>query len=231
MITAIALDDEPLALKVLESFCSRHENLELVKTFTDPDKAARYLRKFPVDLIFLDINMPSITGTAFYQALQRDLPVIFTTAYAEYAVEGFNLKAVDYLLKPYSYERFDQAMSRLQERYANLGVFEKEDAHFFVRSDYSLVKILYADILFIESLNDYLKIHLKDKSEVVTRMTLINISKKLPAERFVRVHRSFVVAAEKIKSIRNKSIQLADRTIPIGNSYESTFQSFLTESE
>ncbi len=229
MITAIALDDEPLALKMLESFCSKHPEIDLVKTFADPEKAAKYLRKFPVDLIFLDINMPSVSGTDFYQSLQRALPVIFCTAYAEYAVEGFNLKAVDYLLKPYTYERFEQAVSRLKERYVNLGSNNNEDAHFYVRSDYSLVKVVLADILFIESLDDYLKIHLKDSTEIITRMTLVNITRKLPTDRFIRVHRSYVVATENIKSIRNKSISLAGRVIPIGNSYEKSFQTFLAE--
>src|ERR1700712_4475311 len=176
MIKAIAIDDEPPALKVIENFCGRIEALQLEKTFTMPAEALKHLRKFPVDLIFLDIQMPSINGIDFYKAVRQDTMVIFTTAFSEYAVEGFNLSAVDYLLKPFTFSRFQQAVEKATEYYQ----FKKQTAndtpkYLFIRADYSLLKIALTDIVYIEGLDDYLKIHLVNASPVVARMTMKNM--------------------------------------------------------
>ncbi len=224
MIKAIAIDDEPPALKVIESFCSHAENIDLEKTFTSPNEALKYLRKFPVDLIFLDINMPSITGIDFYKSLERETMVIFTTAYSEYAVEGFDLNAVDYLLKPFTQERFQQAIKKANDYYAytrqSPGTINQS---LYIRADYSLIKINYEDIVLIESLDDYLKIYLSNDKIIVARMTMKSMVEKLPASEFIRVHRSFIVPFNRITQVRNKIISIADKEIPIGGNYEEGF--------
>lgn len=224
MITAIAIDDEPPALKVIEQFCNKVEFIKLVKTFTKPHDALKYLKKFPADLIFLDVKMPSLSGIQLHKELRQDTMVIFTTAYAEYALEGFNLSAVDFLLKPFTFERFNQAAAKANDYYKILHRMDNTSMQYlFIRADYSLIKIDIADILYIEGLDDYLKIHLTNRNPVVARMTMKGIIEKLPAKEFIRVHRSFIVALKKIDSIRNKTILLAGIEIPVGISYEENF--------
>lgn len=222
MMTCIAVDDEPLALDIIEEFCKRTPSLSLQKTFTDTAEAAKYLRKFPVDLLFLDIQMPHMSGIEFYKQYAQDKMVIFTTAFSEYAVEGFNLNAVDYLLKPIDLARFQQAVSRAQEFYAYHNKTEKESQNLFVRSEYSLVKIPLTDILYIETLDDYIKIHLKDRKPVLTKMNLKAVSERLSND-FVRVHRSYIVPMSRILSVRGKTIQLDHTEIPIGVKFEEEF--------
>lgn len=230
MIKAIALDDEPPALKVLENFCGRADLIDLVKTFTNPREAARFMTKFPVDLLFLDIRMPSISGLEFYKMVPQDTIVIFTTAHREYAVEGFNLSALDYLLKPFTFERFMQAVNKSVDFYRFY--HQKEDAaqqYIFVRADYSLVKIMLNEILYIEGLDDYLKVHFPSKKPVVTRMTMKSIMEKLPEKEFIRVHRSFIIPLSKIEKVRNKMISIGGISIPVGSSYEKAFNDIYTD--
>lgn len=220
---AIAIDDEIPALKTIERFCAKVDFISLQKTFNQPNEALKYLRKFPVDLLFLDINMPSLSGIDFYKAIEQETMVIFTTAYSEYAVEGFNLNAVDYLLKPYSYERFLQAVNKANDYF----LYQRQSdnsQYLFIRADYSLIKIDIADILFIEGLDDYLKIHLAGQKPLVARMTMKTMQEKLPAKDFIRVHRSYIIAINRIINVRNKTIALEnDINIPIGSSYEADF--------
>jgi len=224
MIKAIALDDEPPALKVVESFCSRVDFIDLVKTYTNPEDALKHLAKFPVDLLFLDIKMPSVSGIQFRKKIPEDIMVIFTTAYSEYAVEGFNLNAVDYLLKPFTYERFLQAVNKAGDFYKFYHHYEPAvHQYLFVRADYSLVKVFLSDVLYIEGLDDYLKIHLTDRKPLVARMTMKGMLEKLPEKEFVRVHRSFIVPLARIEKVRNKMIHIKGIEIPIGSSYEKTF--------
>ncbi len=161
MIIAIAVDDEPPALQVVENFCKKVDYIDLVKTFTKPHEAVKYLSKFPADLLFLDIRMPSVSGIEISRLIPKDIMVIFTTAYSEYAVEGFNVNAVDYLLKPFTYERFMQAVSKANDFY---NFYHQQESalqqYMFIRADYSLVKIMLEDILYVEGLDDYLKIYL-----------------------------------------------------------------------
>jgi len=222
MIKAIALDDEPLALEILQNLCSDIEYVDLQKTFTKSEEAFKYLRKYPVDLLFLDIDMPSISGLDFYKKLPHKTMVIFTTAYSEYAVEGFTLKATDYLLKPISFSRFQQAVEKAFQQWKTQNQ-NSEQQYLFIRADYSLMKILFSDILYIEGLDDYLKIHIQNQKTVVTRMTLKLILQKLPANEFIRVHRSFIVSISKIDKIRNKIIYINDKEIPVSASYETEF--------
>jgi len=224
MIRAIALDDEPLALKVIESFCSRIDFIQLEKTFTKTSEAHRHLRKQPVDLIFLDIQMPTQNGMEFYADVEQDVMVIFTTAFSEYAVQGFNLNATDYLLKPFAFDRFLQATEKVKAIYDHKNqISNSEQQYLFIRADYSLNKILMSDILFIEGLDDYLKIHIQNQKTIVARMTMKAILEKLPVSEFVRVHRSFIIPVSKIEKVRNKIIYISNEEIPISASYEQAF--------
>ncbi|UFH53661.1 LytTR family DNA-binding domain-containing protein [Spirosoma sp. KNUC1025] len=235
MIRAIALDDEPPALRVITRFCEQIDFVDLQKTFSRTDQALTYLEQFPVDLLFLDINMPSMSGIDFYkslpqQAVTTDRMVIFTTAHAEHAVEGFNLNAVDYLLKPFTFDRFLQAATRASDYYQFLHApAPARHTYIYIRADYRLNKIAVNDIVFIEGLDDYLKIHVQNSKPIVTRMTMKAILQKLDeteetGEGFLRVHRSYIVPVSRIEAIKNKSLLIAGQEIPIGASYEADFQ-------
>lgn len=224
MIKAIAIDDELLALKVIESFCEKVDFISLEKTFHKPKEALRYLEEYPVDLLFLDINMPSMTGIELFRSITQNTMVIFTTAYSEYAVEGFNLNAIDYLLKPFTFERFLQGANKAYEYFK---IQQPNDAetpsYLYIRADYRLHKIPLTDILFIEGLDDYLKIHIINAKSIVARMTMKTMLEKLPAKDFMRVHRSFIVPFARIENVRNKIVSIGEEEIPIGVSYEKTF--------
>lgn len=228
MINAIALDDEPPALKVIENFCRQIGFVQLQRTFTRPSEALKYLRKFPVDLVFLDIQMPSLSGIEFCKIVPQSTMVVFVTAHSEYAVEGFNLSALDYLLKPYTFDRFRQAMEKAADyqRYMTDKV-AAQSSYIFIRADYQLIKIDLDDILFVEGYDDYIKIMLRSDKTVVARMTMKAIQERLPAADFARVHRSYIVSVKKIESIRNKMIWIAGKEIPVGSSYESNLQDFI----
>lgn len=229
MIKAIAIDDEPPALKVIETYCEAEEGIILQRTFTRPSEAERYISKYPVDLIFLDINMPSINGIDFYKSIGRKVMVIFTTAHAEFAVEGFNINALDFLLKPIRKERFDQAIQKAMEQFdLQQKSTDPSDAFLLIRADYSLHRIKVEDILLIEGLDDYLKIHLPEQKVVVTRMTMKNMMSELAHSEFVRVHKSFIVPMKKIEKVRNRIIYIKNREVPIGNSYEEEFMKVLS---
>ena len=231
MIKAIAIDDEPLALKIIENFCKESPQIQLEKTFSKPTDALKYISNFPVDLLFLDIQMPSISGIDFYKNLNQEVMVIFTTAYSEYAVDGFNLNAIDFLLKPFTLERFQQAVNKAEDFYSYSHTKENvSNPYLFVRADYSLVKIKIADIIYIEGLNDYLKFHIENQKPVVARMTLKTLQEKLPAKDFVRSHRSYIVPIQRIIQIKNKMIYLSHDgkmvELPIGKSYEDELAKF-----
>jgi two-component system LytT family response regulator len=224
---AIALDDERPALDVIEAFCHRIDFVDLVKTFTRTGEARLYLETNPVDLIFLDINMPKESGLAFFKSINQQTLVVFTTAYSEYALESYDVEAVDYLLKPYTFDRFSKAMQRAHARWRVLqqtdSLEETEPKQLFFRADYGLVKVTVSEIIFIEGLDNYLKIHLLDSPPLVLRLTMKAMLDKLPATKFIRVHRSFIVAVDKIQSIRGRMILIGEEEIPIGSSYEKDF--------
>lgn len=222
MITAIAIDDEPPALKVVEVFCADFDFIALQKTFTRTDEALKHLRKYPVDLIFLDIQMPSLSGIDLYKSMEQQIPVIFTTAFSEYAVEGFNLNAVDYLLKPFTRERFAQAVHKAADYIRHNRQSDNSD-YLFIRADYNLHRIALRDIEYIEGLDDYIRLHLQDQKPVIARMTMKSIAEKLEGKDFIRVHRSYIVPLARIHQVRNKVIRIGDREITIGSSYEEAF--------
>ncbi|WP_221392147.1 LytTR family DNA-binding domain-containing protein [Dyadobacter sp. NIV53] len=228
MIKAIALDDERPALDIIEAFCSRLESINLAKTFIRTGEARLYMDDNPVDLIFLDINMPRESGLEFSRSIAQQTLVIFTTAYSEFAVESYEVQAVDYLLKPFTFQRFELAVQRAQKQLQALrknpvSNQNEETAHIFLRVDYGLVKITLADILFIEGLDNYLKIHLRESRPLVVRLTIKAMLEKLPELNFVRVHRSYIVAIDKIQGVRNKMIHVGEEEIPVGSSYEKDF--------
>lgn len=228
MIHAIALDDERPGLVVLENFCRQVAFVQLDKTFQQPSEALRYVQQFPVDLLFLDIHMPSLSGLEFYQQVNQNTMVIFTTAYSQYAVEGFNLQAIDYLLKPFTVERFLQAVNKAKEHYDLRHLSPATlPAYLMIRADYSLVKVNLVDILYIEGLDDYLKIHLENQRPLVARMTMKAILEKLPANDFIRVHRSFIIPLRRVANVRNKVVTVGGKEIPLGASYEADFNTRL----
>ena len=220
MITAIAIDDEPLALQVIEHFCSDIEEIKLERIFTKPTEAIKYIHKFPIDLIFLDIKMPAISGINLAKEVSENTMVIFTTAYSDYAVESYNLNALDYLLKPIKKERFLQAIGKAKDHYR---ILHQQDTHeessIFVRSEYKLVKIVMDEILYIEGLADYIKIYVKDRKPILSRMTMKEIIEILPEKDFKRIHRSYIIPVKRILSISNRKVKLPERVIPVGNTY------------
>ena len=223
MIRAIAIDDEPLSLQVITHFCKQLDFISLEKTFTKQQEALKYLKKFPVDLLLLDIQMPTKNGIDFYRLLEHDVMVIFTTAYSQYAVEGFDVNATDYLLKPFSFERFETAIQKASNelQFKNNSLQQK---HLMIRADYKLNRIEFDDILLIEGLDDYIQIHLKSKTKVVARLSMKNILEKLPVSQFIRVHRSYIIPINKVKTIHHKVVQINDFTIPIGDTYKDEIQ-------
>lgn len=224
MINAIAIDDEPLALTVIKSLCDKSESIHLQKTFTQPTEALKYLRKFPTDLIFCDIQMPAMTGINLVKSLQKNTMVVFTTAFSEYAVVSYELNAIDYLLKPINQKRFTQAITKAQEYFDYINKKDQgADKNIFIRADFSLVKIPLADILYIEGLADYLKIHIKDRKTVVARMSMKDMMEKLHAADFIRVHRSFILPFSKIEAVRGTTIFIGDKQFPIGRTYAEEF--------
>ena len=219
MITAIAIDDEPLALKIISHYCDQIDFISLEKTFTQQSEALKHLKKYPVDLIFLDIQMPNKNGVDFYKMLNNNPMVIFTTAHSQYAVEGFNVNATDYLLKPFSAERFITAVQKARNEFE----FRKNQSiqtHLMIRADYKLHRIEFDDILLIEGLDDYVQVHLANKTKIVARLSMKGILEKLPEKNFIRVHRSFIISIKKVKAIVNKNIQIEDFVIPIGDTYK-----------
>jgi DNA-binding LytR/AlgR family response regulator len=224
MINAIAIDDEPLALTVIQSLCDKCDSINLQKTFTQPNEALKHLRKFPADLIFCDIQMPGLNGLNLVKALEQNTMVIFTTAFTQYAASSYELNAIDYLLKPIQQKRFNQALTKAQEYFDYTKKKDQgEEKYIFVRSDLSLVKIPLADILYIEGLADYLKIHIKDRKTVVARMPMKDMMDKLQSTDFIRVHRSFILPFSKIDAVRGKTIYIDGKEFPIGGTYVDEF--------
>jgi DNA-binding LytR/AlgR family response regulator len=223
MISCIAIDDEPLALEVLKKYIAKIYFLELRGAFTDAIEAKKIIESSQVDVLFLDIQMPDLNGIELSKMVSaKNTAVIFTTAFSEYAVEGFNVDAVDYLLKPIEYDRFLKAVYKAKEYIDYLNNQELQDGYIFVKSDYQMVKINLKDILYIEGLDDYIKIYLPQRS-VLTLMTLKTITQKLPNKEFLRVHRSYIVPASKIENVTKSKIRIADKEIPIGVSYSDSF--------
>jgi len=231
MLNCIAVDDENLALDLIEDNIHKVPFLNLVKRCKNPFEAMEVLQNQEIDLIFLDIQMPGISGVQFLQSMTNSPMVIFVTAYQQYALEGFNLNVIDYLLKPIDFERFLKAVNKATElhRLKHKAVVDEDVTEFknstiFVNADYSLIKIKTDDIDYVEGLKDYVKINLNSSNKpIITRMTMKAIEEKLPSSEFFRVHKSFIVSLDKIESIRNLKIKIGTTQIPISESYSEEF--------
>ncbi len=225
IIQCIIVDDEPVAREILENHLKKIDSISIVASCKNAIDAFNVISAQKVDLVFLDIHMPEISGLAFAKSINKDIKIIFTTAYREYAIDGFDLKAVDYLLKPISFERLLQAVHKFLDENIAIETQIKDESNpkknnfIFVRSDRKMVKINFSEINYIESLSDYIKIYLDNKT-VVTRETISNIETKLPQNDFIRVHRSFIIAISKIESFTNEFIEINKKAIPISRSYK-----------
>jgi len=219
-IKCIAIDDEPLALNLLQEYAGRFPALQLVQVFDDAIAGAAWLRNHPVDLLFIDINMPDISGLDLVRSLPARPMVIFTTAYKKFAAEGFDLDAIDYLVKPIPFERFERAVMKAIDysRYRSQPQPSKGEA-IFVRSEYQLVKINLDDIEYVESLEDYVKIHRVSDKPVMSLMTLKALLEKLPPEGFQRIHRSYVVSLARVRSLVNRKVRVGNVELPVSSSY------------
>ncbi|WP_347156713.1 LytR/AlgR family response regulator transcription factor [Pontibacter chitinilyticus] len=220
---AIAIDDEPMALEVVRSHAGKVPFLELVACFTDAFKAMEYLQHEPIELLFLDIKMPDISGLEFVTSLQKKPLVIFTTAYSEHAVTSFELDAIDYLLKPFSLPRFIKACNKAHELIQLRGASAPAKDYLFLKTGYEQVKVYFEEILYLEAAGNYVTFVLNDK-KLLTRMTIIEASDLLPADQFIRVHRSYIVAKNRISKIERHQVIVQGNEVPIGGSYIQQLQ-------
>ncbi|WP_442587605.1 LytR/AlgR family response regulator transcription factor [Pedobacter sp. AW31-3R] len=221
ILKCVAIDDEPLALQLIETYAKRIPSLALVETFEDALTGVEYLNKHPVDLLFLDINMPDISGIDLAWAMKRKPMIIFTTAYRQFAYEGFQLEAIDYLLKPIAFDHFSNAFQKAlsYKKMKDHPLPDQDEAFIYVHSEYRLLKVMLRDIEYIESMEDYIKIHTGTEKPVLTLMTLKKVLELLPEKQFMRIHRSYVIRLAEIKSIHQKKVQLKNVLLPVGDSY------------
>ena len=221
--TAI-VDDEPLAVELLSDYVNKTEELQLVAASTDVYSVLKLVQQNEVDLVLLDIQMPELTGLQFMKIAGDNCRVIITTAYTEYALDGYEFNVVDYLLKPIPYERFLKAIHKLQQpsNVTESKTAQKAD-HIFIKSEYKLIRINLADILYIESLRDYIAIHTSDKQKIMSLESLRNMETMLPGDSFLRVHKSYIVSLPKISFVEKSRIVINDEYIPIGDSYQQKF--------
>jgi two-component system, LytTR family, response regulator len=226
IIKCIAIDDEPLALDIIKDYISQVPFLKLMKTFEDGISGLEYLAANNVDLIFLDIEMGGLSGTQLLKTLEKKPKVIMTTAYRNYAVDAFDLNVTDYLLKPFSFERFVKAVERtynlLNSEQNNAASHNGEKDFFFVKSNYKMVKINFNDILYIEGMSEYIIIKTKT-ANIITLQSLKEIEKVLPESKFARIHKSYLVSLNKIDCIDGQSVMIANKELPIGNKYRKIF--------
>lgn len=231
-IRCLAIDDEPLALKQISSYIDNTPFLENVALCQSAFEAIEQLSKHEIDLMFVDINMPDINGMDFVKSLTNRPQVIFTTAYSEYAMEGFQVDAIDYILKPISYNVFLKSVTKAKTWFElnqkQVETVQTSQECLFVKSEYKLIKILLSDIKYIESANEYIQIHLNNEPPVTTLIRLKTMEEQLPGDKFMRVHRSFIVNLDKVKVIDRNRIVFDEKVfIPIGDQYKENFQSFI----
>ena len=224
MLSCLAIDDEPLALELLEDNISQVPFLQLVGKCSSAIEAIQFLKDRSVDLIFLDIQMPGLTGLQFIQSLTQRPMIILVTAYEKFALDGFNLDVVDYLVKPVPFDSFLKACNKAWELHSLRNKKDETEVaqdYFFVNVDYSLLKVSFSDIQWIEGLKDYIKIHLKSSSKpVVTRMSMKALEEQLPGSKFLRIHKSYIVSIASITSIRKNSVFVGAVELPVGDNYK-----------
>lgn len=229
----VIIDDEPLAVDLIKEFVSKVETLELVNTFNNAIDAISMINQSNIDVVFLDIEMPHFTGIDFINAIDKKPLIIFTTAYSEYAVEGFNLGAVDYLVKPIPFHRFLKSVMRAQQIFnpqtsptptaIEASPTEVDQDFMFVRAEYENVKLNFDDILYIEGLKDYVKIYTTDNKYTLTLISLIKLENLLSSKGFARIHRSYIINIKHVKSIQKNKVVINEKRIPISESYKNSF--------
>ncbi len=230
----IIVDDEPLARSLIRNYISKLENFEIVAECSDAMKALQELHDKKIDIMFMDIQMPQITGIEFLKILKNQPKVIITTAFREYAVEGFELDVVDYLLKPFTFERFLKAINKFYQETQEQAVvkfpvsdgFQKEEQFIYVKENKRLIKVNLDDILFIEGLSEYVQIY-TDKKKMVTKLSMTSLEEKLPSEGFLRIHKSFIVSLSRIEAFTASTIEVPGKELPIGRSYKNSVLSTL----
>ena len=234
MINCIAIDDEPLALKQLESYIKKTPFLDLKASLHSASEAKAFLKGDDIDVVFTDINMPDCSGMQFVKELEEPPLIVFSTAYEEYAVESFRVDAIDYLLKPYSYQDFLKAALKVKQ-YHEWKSTENErtgevptDEYFFVRADNQSVKIFTNDILYVEAMSEYIRLHFKNAKPLMTFMSIKLMMETLPSERFMRVHRSYIIDLDSIQSFRRNEVELNDGTVlPVSATYKEELQKYI----
>ncbi len=232
MIRCIAIDDEPLALQQMAGYIEKTPFLELVGQFESALHAISWLQENQVELMFVDINMPNLSGMDFVKSMKSPPGVIFTTAYSEYALEGFRVDAIDYLLKPIGYGDFlkaaEKALKRIEKKGEAAPQVESDENFLFVKSEYKILRINLSDIKYIEGMREYVRIHIENQKAVMALMSMKKIEAFLPQQRFMRVHRSYIVNLEKVNTIeRNRILFEPDIRIPVSDQYKEAFQEFL----
>jgi DNA-binding LytR/AlgR family response regulator len=229
-LRCLAVDDEPFALKLIADDIARVPFLELCCTYSSPLEALEYVKKEKVDLLFLDIQMPLLKGTQFLRSLEHVPLVIFTTAYEEYALEGFELDVVDYLMKPIPFDRFLKAVNKAYQQFLlhkGKGTAKQspQEQFFFVHAEYKEIKIFFDDVLYVEGLKDYVKIFIQGQSRpILTRLNLKAMEAKLPAQQFCRIHNSFIISLSKIESSQKSQVFIKQQAIPVGDKYAADFR-------
>ena len=222
MIRCLIVDDEPLAREILGQYVSQSDELQLVGTCKNANEVVELLQKEPVDVLFLDIQMPGISGMALMKSLENPPLVVFTTAYDQYAVEGYEVSAVDYLLKPISPDRFKKAVEKVREMIQYKKSSSRDLNYMFIRADYQDIKVMFDDILYVEGLKDYVKVVTKEK-RIITLTNIKGMLEKLPQDRFIRVHKSYIVAKDKVQTIKGTILTIDDKEIPIGLTFKDNF--------
>lgn len=232
-VKCIIVDDEPLAIEILESYVGKVDQLQLVSTFRNAVSAFTFLQQHPVDLIFLDIQMPKLSGIDFIKSLKHPPKVIFTTAFRDYALQGFELEIVDYLLKPIPFERFLKAVAKVLHQPSNQTTPAPKqetvtDNYVYFKVDKKMIKTKMADVLYIESIKDYVKVKTQEK-EIVTQQKISYLEESLPREQFLRIHRSFIVNLEKIDAYSATDVEIGKHSIPIGRNYKNDVMKILAK--
>ena len=227
-IKCVIIDDEPLAIKVVENHLKEFQNFEIIKTFNNPLEALPLLEEGKVDVLFLDINMPKMNGLDFAKTLNTKTNVVITTAYREYAVESFDLNVLDYLVKPIAYPRFEAMCTKALEfndlkRDAAEISHVPEAGHIFVKSDQKMIKVNYSAIKYIEAFADYVKIYVVEGKRIVTLQTMKKMNELLPSNKFCRIHRSYIINLSKISSYNGTEVSIEDKVIPIGKNFKQDF--------
>ncbi|TWP26560.1 response regulator transcription factor [Apibacter muscae] len=234
-ISCIIVDDEPMALQLIENYVNQTAYLELIGKFNNAIEVLDFINKQKVDLIFLDIQMPELNGLQLAETIKDHTKIIFTTAFDQYALEGYKVNALDYLLKPFDYKEFILATNKAKEWFELIHAKEQKELdkkqspeYFFVKSEYRQIKISFHKILYIEGLKDYVKIWLKDEPKpILTLMSLKKLEEELPKDRFMRVHRSFIISLEHIQSIEKNQVIIHQQYITISDQHKESFYKFI----